>query len=95
MITYKCLRPLNEGELLYLHNIVKPAVLAPSIHGENYLVVLRHDRRQDSGVDPPDVVLAEDGVIDLQMARPRSSVPSVRLRVCGWRTRQRAAVEEV
>lgn len=55
----------NEGELLYLYNIVKPKCAMP-IHGENRHLVANGLIAVKTGVDPQNVVLAEDGdVIDL------------------------------
>lgn len=55
----------NEGELLYLYNIVKPKCAMP-IHGENRHLVANGLIAVKTGVDPDGVVLAEDGdVVDL------------------------------
>lgn len=55
----------NEGELLYLYNIVKPQCAMP-IHGENRHLVANGLLAVKTGVDPQNVVLAEDGdVVDL------------------------------
>lgn len=55
----------NEGELLYLYNIIKPKCAMP-IHGENRHLVANGLIAVKTGVDPQNVVLAEDGdVIDL------------------------------
>ena len=55
----------NEGELLYMYNIVKPKCAMP-IHGEHRLLVANGMIAVKTGVDPQNVVLAEDGdVVDL------------------------------
>lgn len=55
----------NEGELLYLYNIIKPKCAMP-IHGENRHLVANGLIAVKTGVDPKNVVLAEDGdVVDL------------------------------
>lgn len=55
----------NEGELLYLYNIVKPECAMP-IHGEHRHLVANGLIAVKTGVDPNNVVLAEDGdVVDL------------------------------
>ncbi|WP_140556433.1 ribonuclease J [Bifidobacterium sp. UTCIF-39] len=55
----------NEGELLYMYNIVKPKCAMP-IHGENRHLVANGLIAVKTGVDPQSVVLAEDGdVVDL------------------------------
>lgn len=55
----------NEGELLYLYNIVKPKCAMP-IHGEHRHLVANGLIAVKTGVDPKNVVLAEDGdVVDL------------------------------
>ena len=55
----------NEGELLYMYNIVKPKCAMP-IHGENRHLVANGLIAVKTGVDPKNVVLAEDGdVVDL------------------------------
>ncbi len=55
----------NEGELLYMYNIVKPKCAMP-IHGENRHLVANGLIAVKTGVDPQNVVLAEDGdVVDL------------------------------
>ena len=55
----------NEGELLYMYNIVKPKCAMP-IHGENRHLVANGMIAVKTGVDPQNVVLAEDGdVVDL------------------------------
>ncbi|MEE1295795.1 MAG: ribonuclease J, partial [Bifidobacterium sp.] len=55
----------NEGELLYMYNIVKPKNAMP-IHGENRHLVANGLIAVKTGVDPENVVLAEDGdVVDL------------------------------
>ena len=55
----------NEGELLYLYNIVKPKCAMP-IHGEHRHLVANGLIAVKTGVDPNNVVLAEDGdVVDL------------------------------
>ena len=55
----------NEGELLYMDNIVKPKCAMP-IHGENRHLVANGLIAVKTGVDPKNVVLAEDGdVVDL------------------------------
>ena len=55
----------NEGELLYLYNIVKPKCAMP-IHGEHRHIVANGLIAVKTGVDPKNVVLAEDGdVVDL------------------------------
>ena len=57
--------PCNEGELLYMYNIVKPKCAMP-IHGENRHLVANGLIAVKTGVDPKNVVLAEDGdVVDL------------------------------
>ena len=54
----------NEGELLYMYNIVKPKCAMP-IHGENRHLVANGLIAVKTGVDPKNVVLAEDGdVVD-------------------------------
>lgn len=54
----------NEGELLYMYNIVKPKCAMP-IHGENRHLVANGLIAVKTGVDPQNVVLAEDGdVVD-------------------------------
>ena len=53
------------GELLYMYNIVKPKCAMP-IHGENRHLVANGMIAVKTGVDPQNVVLAEDGdVVDL------------------------------
>ena len=55
----------NEGELLYLYNIVQPKCAMP-IHGEHRHLVANGLIAVKTGVDPKNVVLAEDGdVVDL------------------------------
>lgn len=55
----------NEGELLYLYNIVKPKCAMP-IHGEHRHLVANGLIAVKTGVDTKNVVLAEDGdVVDL------------------------------
>lgn len=55
----------NEGELLYMYNIVKPKAAMP-IHGENRHLVANGLLAVKTGVNPQNVVLAEDGdVVDL------------------------------
>ncbi|EPI51700.1 hypothetical protein HMPREF1577_01006 [Gardnerella pickettii JCP8017A] len=55
----------NEGELLYLYNIVNPKCAMP-IHGEHRHLVANGLIAVKTGVDPKNVVLAEDGdVVDL------------------------------
>ena len=55
----------NEGELLYMYNIVKPKCAMP-IPGENRHLVANGLIAVKTGVDPKNVVLAEDGdVVDL------------------------------
>lgn len=55
----------DEGELLYLYNIIKPKCAMP-IHGENRHLVANGLIAVKTGVDPNNVVLAEDGdVVDL------------------------------
>ena len=55
----------NEGELLYMYNIVKPKCAMP-IHGENRHLVANGLIAVKTGIDPKNVVLAEDGdVVDL------------------------------
>ena len=55
----------NEGELLYMYNIGKPNCAMP-IHGENRHLVANGLIAVKTGVDPKNVVLAEDGdVVDL------------------------------
>ena len=55
----------NEGELLYMYNIVKPKNAMP-IHGENRHLVANGLIAVKTGIEPENVVLAEDGdVIDL------------------------------
>ena len=49
----------NEGELLYMYNIVKPKCAMP-IHGENRHLVANGMIAVKTGVDPQNVVLAED-----------------------------------
>ena len=70
----------NEGELLYMYNIVKPKCAMP-IHGENRHLVANGLIAVKTGVDPQNVVLAEDGdVVDLYHGRAAvvGSVP------CGY-----------
>ncbi|KFJ04700.1 ribonuclease J [Bifidobacterium subtile] len=55
----------DEGELLYLYNIIKPKCAMP-IHGENRHLVANGLIAVKTGVNPNNVVLAEDGdVVDL------------------------------
>jgi ribonuclease J len=55
----------DEGELLYLYNIIKPKCAMP-IHGENRHLVANGLIAVKTGVNPSNVVLAEDGdVVDL------------------------------
>ena len=55
----------DEGELLYMYNIVQPKCAMP-IHGENRHLVANGLIAIKTGVDPKNVVLAEDGdVVDL------------------------------
>lgn len=55
----------NEGELTYFYNILKPKCVMP-IHGENRHLVANGLVAVKTGVDPQNVVLAEDGdVVDL------------------------------
>ncbi|WP_217956994.1 ribonuclease J [Bifidobacterium animalis] len=55
----------NEGELLYMYNIVKPKNAMP-IHGENRHLVDNGLIAVKTGIEPENVVLAEDGdVVDL------------------------------
>lgn len=55
----------NEGELLYFYNIVQPKCAMP-IHGENRHLIANGLIAVKTGVDPNNVVLAEDGdVVDL------------------------------
>jgi ribonuclease J len=55
----------DEGELLYLYNIIKPKCAMP-IHGENRHLVANGLIAVKTGLDPQNVVLAEDGdVVDL------------------------------
>lgn len=55
----------NEGELLYLYNIIRPRCAMP-IHGENRHLVANGLIAVKTGVDPNNVVLAQDGdVVDL------------------------------
>ncbi|KFF31344.1 ribonuclease J [Bifidobacterium bombi] len=55
----------NEGELTYFYNILKPKCVMP-IHGENRHLVANGLVAVKTGVDPNNVVLAEDGdVVDL------------------------------
>jgi ribonuclease J len=55
----------DEGELLYLYNIIKPKCAMP-IHGENRHLVANGLIAVKTGVSPSNVVLAEDGdVVDL------------------------------
>ena len=55
----------NEGELLYLYNIVKPKCAMP-IHGEHRHLVANGLIAVKTGVDPNNVVLADGGdVVDL------------------------------
>jgi ribonuclease J len=55
----------NQGELLYLYNIIKPKCAMP-IHGENRHLVANGLVAVKTGVPPQNVVLAEDGdVVDL------------------------------
>ena len=50
----------NEGELLYMYNIVKPRNAMP-IHGENRHLVANGLIAVKTGIEPENVVLAEDG----------------------------------
>lgn len=55
----------NEGELLYFYNIVQPKCAMP-IHGENRHLIANGLVAVKTGVDPKNVVLAEDGdIVDL------------------------------
>ncbi|AKV55002.1 metallo-beta-lactamase family protein [Bifidobacterium actinocoloniiforme DSM 22766] len=55
----------DEGELLHFYNIVQPKCAMP-IHGENRHLVANGLIAVKTGVDPQNVVLAEDGdVVDL------------------------------
>ncbi|MFD0704765.1 ribonuclease J [Alloscardovia venturai] len=55
----------DEGELLYFYNIVQPKAAMP-IHGEHRHLVANGLIAVKTGVDPNNVVLAEDGdVVDL------------------------------
>lgn len=55
----------NEGELLYFYNIVQPKCAMP-IHGENRHLIANGLIAVKTGVDPNNVILAEDGdVVDL------------------------------
>ena len=55
----------SEGELLYMYNIVKPKNAMP-IHGENRHLVANGLIAVKTGIEPENVVLAEDGdVVDL------------------------------
>ncbi len=55
----------NEGELRYLYNIVKPKPAMP-IHGETRHLVANGLIAVKTGIEPENVVLAEDGdVVDL------------------------------
>jgi ribonuclease J len=55
----------NEGELLYFYNIVQPRNAMP-IHGENRHLVANGLIAVKTGVNPDNVILAEDGdVVDL------------------------------
>ncbi|WP_236630769.1 ribonuclease J [Bifidobacterium aemilianum] len=55
----------DEGELLYLYNIIKPKCAMP-IHGENRHLVANGLIAVKTGIEPSNVVLAEDGdVVDL------------------------------
>ncbi len=55
----------DEGELLYFYNIVQPKCAMP-IHGEHRHLVANGLIAVKTGVDPKNVVLAEDGdVVDL------------------------------
>ena len=55
----------DEGELLYFYNIVQPKSAMP-IHGEHRHLVANGLIAVKTGVDPHNVVLAEDGdVVDL------------------------------
>ena len=55
----------NEGELLYMYNIVKPKNAMP-IHGENRHLVANGLIAVKTGIEPENVVLAEDGdAVDL------------------------------
>lgn len=75
----------NEGELLYLYNIVKPKCAMP-IHGEHRHLVANGLIAVKTGVDPKNVVLAEDGdVVDLYHGNAAvvGSVPCVYVYVDG------------
>lgn len=70
----------NEGELLYMYNIVKPRNAMP-IHGENRHLVANGLIAVKTGIEPENVVLAEDGdVVDLYRGKAAivGSVP------CGY-----------
>ncbi|MEK0306971.1 ribonuclease J [Bifidobacterium favimelis] len=55
----------DEGELLHFYNIIQPKCAMP-IHGENRHLVANGLIAVKTGVDPQNVVLAEDGdVVDL------------------------------
>ncbi len=55
----------DQGELLYLYNIIRPKCAMP-IHGENRHLVANGLVAVKTGLDPQNVVLAEDGdVVDL------------------------------
>lgn len=65
------------GELIYCYNIVQPANVMP-IHGEVRHLVANGQLAVKTGVDPRNVVLAEDGVVvDLAdgLARVAGAVP--------------------
>ncbi|MDO5701195.1 MAG: ribonuclease J [Bowdeniella nasicola] len=52
----------SAGELLYCYNVVKPDNVMP-IHGEIRHLVANGALAVQTGVDPKDVILAEDGVV--------------------------------
>ncbi|WP_312348931.1 ribonuclease J [Actinomyces sp.] len=67
----------SAGELIYCYNIVQPANVMP-IHGEVRHLVANGQLAVKTGVDPRNVVLAEDGVVvDLVdgLARVAGAVP--------------------
>ena len=75
----------NEGELLYMYNIVKPRNAMP-IHGENRHLVANGLIAVKTGIEPENVVLAEDGdVVDLYHGKAAivGSVPSAYIYAAG------------
>lgn len=73
----------NEGELLYMYNIVRPKCAMP-IHGENRHLVANGMIAVKTGVDPQTSCWLKMATSSTcTMARPRSSVPC-RAATCMW-----------